>query len=214
MQGWLRRLPVYRQTIEAALAREGLPTGLVFVAMIESGFTSARAVQPGRGRLLAVPGRHRPRLRPGGQLLGGRAAGSGEELGGGGAVPGRPVRPLRQLGAGPGRLQRRLSRRADQRSSASTPTTSTPSRQLESGLPWETTEYVPKIFAAAIVERNRRCSASTDVVAEPPRELEPVTAPPGASFEAIARRLGCPRTSWSLLNAAYIRRRAPPDRRR
>ena len=49
MKGWLRRLPVYRAPIEAALAREGLPTGLVFVAMIESGFTSSALSSKGAG---------------------------------------------------------------------------------------------------------------------------------------------------------------------
>ena len=46
--------------------------------------------------------------------------------------------------------------------------------QLEAGLPWETTEYVPKVLAVAIVERNQSAFGFEDVPVEsaPPLRIE------------------------------------------
>jgi membrane-bound lytic murein transglycosylase D len=49
MRGWLRRLGTHRPVIEQVLVREGLPPGLIFVAMIESGFTSGALSSKGAG---------------------------------------------------------------------------------------------------------------------------------------------------------------------
>src|SRR2546421_1400127 len=62
MRGWLRRLEAHRATIEAALARERLPRGLIAVAMIESGFSAGAGASPGAGGLWAV----KPGEGPGG----------------------------------------------------------------------------------------------------------------------------------------------------
>jgi membrane-bound lytic murein transglycosylase D len=84
--------------------------------------------------------------------------------------------------------------------------------QLEAGLPWETTEYVPKVLAVAIVERNRAAFGLGDIPSTPPPQVEPVSVPPGISFDTIAGRLGMSDDELALLNPAYHRRRTPPDR--
>ncbi len=211
MKGWLRRLPVYRATIEAALAREGLPTGLVFVAMIESGFTSSALSSKGAGGFW--------------QFLAGIGRGYGLEV----SFWVDERRDLEKSSAAAALYLGDLYARfgswelalAGYNAGFHAVLTSVQRfntndfyslSMLESGLPWETTEYVPKIFAAAIVERNRAVFGFADVVPDPPRDLEPVTAPPGASFEAIARRLGMTEDEVALFNATYLRRRTPPDR--
>ena len=212
MKGWLRRLPRLPPDHRGRPGARGPAHRAGVRGDDRERLHPGGAVQPGRRRLLAVPGRHRPGLRAGGQLLGRRAARSGEELGRGGAVPGRSVRSLRQLGAGAGRLQRRFSRRADQR----------PAVQhqrllfaVHAGIRAALGDH--RVRPQDLRGGHRRAQPGGVRLRRRGRPIPRAiwnrcTAPPGASFEAIARRLGITEDELALFNAAYLRRRAPPDR--
>ncbi len=51
--------------------------------------------------------------------------------------------------------------------------------RLEAALPWETTLYVPKIVAAAIVARNLKTFGYGDAPVDPPLDGDEVAVPPG-----------------------------------
>jgi membrane-bound lytic murein transglycosylase D len=84
--------------------------------------------------------------------------------------------------------------------------------QVEAGLPWETTEYVPKAFAAAVVERNQAAFGFDPSAGERAPAVATVSAPPGVSFETLAARLGVRADELAQLNPVYLRKRTPPDR--
>jgi hypothetical protein len=79
-------------------------------------------------------------------------------------------------------------------------------------MPFETTEYVPKVFATAIVERNRAVFGFDPNDGEGPRDADVAVAPPAASFDLLAQRLGIRPEELAQLNPIYLRKRTPPDR--
>jgi membrane-bound lytic murein transglycosylase D len=82
----------------------------------------------------------------------------------------------------------------------------------ESGLPWESSIYVPKILAAAIVGTNAAAFGFGEVALDPPYVYEEVEAPPGTSFAALARAAGARVETIEALNPHLLRGRTPPDR--
>ncbi len=82
----------------------------------------------------------------------------------------------------------------------------------EAGLPWETTHYVPKILAAAIIGHNPSAFGFGEVVPDPPWEYETVQVPPGTALAAVARAAGARPEVIEALNPDLIRGRTPPDR--
>ena len=57
----------------------------------------------------------------------------------------------------------------------------------ESGLPWESSLYVPKILAAAIVGRNLGVFGFAEVTPDPPFAGDEVEVPAGTTLAAVAR---------------------------
>src|SRR6185369_11721248 len=82
----------------------------------------------------------------------------------------------------------------------------------ESGLPWESSIYVPKILAAAIVGHNLELFGFGDVTPDPPFVYDRVEAPAGTTFAAIARAAATRPEVIASLNAHLSRERTPPDR--
>jgi len=82
----------------------------------------------------------------------------------------------------------------------------------ESGLPWETTLYVPKILAAAIVGHNRAAFGFVDVASDPPWAYDTISVPAGTSFATLARAAGTSPEVIAALNPELMRDRVPPDR--
>jgi membrane-bound lytic murein transglycosylase D len=211
MQGWLRRLPAYRASMEEALARHGLPRGLVFVAMIESGFTAGAVSNKAaggfwqfipdvaRGYGLEVSFWVDERRDP--EKSTEAAALYLEDLYG---RFGSWELALAGYNAGVYAVLTSIARynTNDYLTLCS----------LEAGLPWETTEYVPKVLAVAIVERNQAAFGFTNLPTEVPRRSEQISVSGGISFEAIGNRLGVTADELAQLNPAYARRRTPPDR--
>ncbi len=82
--------------------------------------------------------------------------------------------------------------------------------RTEGTLPWETTLYVPKILAAAIVAHNLEAFGMADVALDPPVEFDEVTVPPGTSLALVAQAAGCAPHDVELLNPELRAARTPP----
>ncbi len=81
----------------------------------------------------------------------------------------------------------------------------------EDGLPWETTLYVPKAMAAAVVGENKKLFGYDDVVAEAPYAFDRVTVPSSMSVAAMAKAAGVSIAEISALNPELRRNRTPPE---
>jgi membrane-bound lytic murein transglycosylase D len=82
--------------------------------------------------------------------------------------------------------------------------------KLEGSLPWETTLYVPKILAAAIVAKNLGAFGFQDVVVEPSLEGEEVLVGPGTALATVAQACGTTPKEIEMLNPELRASRTPP----
>lgn len=82
--------------------------------------------------------------------------------------------------------------------------------KYESALPWETTLYVPKIMAAAIVGRNLEAFGYSAVVPESEVAIERVSVPSGVSLSLLAAQSSMPVQELERLNAHLRAKRTPP----
>jgi len=84
--------------------------------------------------------------------------------------------------------------------------------EIESGLPHQTTGYVPKIVAAAIVGRNPEVFGLADVDNVLAADtLVEVKVPPGTRIQDVAKAIDVDEDLLDEYNARYIRGRTPPD---
>lgn len=83
--------------------------------------------------------------------------------------------------------------------------------KLEGSLPWETTLYVPKILAAAVVSRNLAAFGFQDVVQEPALEGEEVMVAPGTALSSVAQACGATNDELKALNPELRAQRTPPS---
>jgi membrane-bound lytic murein transglycosylase D len=211
IRGWLRRMGAHRTIIEATLERQHLPKGLIYVAMIESGFSAGALSSKGAGGWW--------QFRP-------EAARSyGAEV----SFWVDERRDLEKSTLAAARYLEDLHRRFGTWELALAGYNAGPYAvsdsilryntndfwtlcAVEAGLPWETTEYVPKIFAVGIVDQNRRAFGFDDVVSDRAPEWDLVPAPGAISFDSLARRAGLTEADLAGWNPIYVRRRTPPDR--
>jgi membrane-bound lytic murein transglycosylase D len=82
--------------------------------------------------------------------------------------------------------------------------------KLEGSLPWETTLYVPKILAAAVVTKNLATFGFQDLVVEPSLEGEEVPVAPGVALATVAQACGTTAKDLELLNPELRASRTPP----
>jgi membrane-bound lytic murein transglycosylase D len=82
--------------------------------------------------------------------------------------------------------------------------------RLEGALPWETTLYVPKILALALVARNAAAFGFADVIPERPLEHETVIVPAATSLATVAKAAGVTLKDVELLNPQLRAGRTPP----
>lgn len=82
--------------------------------------------------------------------------------------------------------------------------------RLESGIPWETTLYVPKIFALAIVMNNRESFGLGKIQSDPPVSFDTILVEPATPLTEIARAAGCSVEEIEELNPAFLAGRLPP----
>jgi membrane-bound lytic murein transglycosylase D len=82
--------------------------------------------------------------------------------------------------------------------------------RYEAGIPWETTLYVPKILATAVMMNNRRAFGLDAVAADPAERFDVVVVGPSVPLAEIARVVGAPPASVEGLNPQYLAGRTPP----
>ena len=194
MRGWLRRLDTHREPMEGALARQGLPRGLVFVAMIESGFSAAALSNRGAGGFW--------------QFRADVARGYGLEV----SYWVDERRDLEKSTAAAAIYLGDLYHRFGTWELAlagynagfhavltavlrfNTNDFGTLS-QLEAGLPWETTEYVPKVMAVGLVESNRKVFGFEEGSPGRPGSRSRWRSPAACRSRRSRRARGCRSTS-------------------
>jgi membrane-bound lytic murein transglycosylase D len=82
--------------------------------------------------------------------------------------------------------------------------------RYEAGIPWETTLYVPKILATAIVMNNRRAFGLDNVTEDPAERFDVVVVGPSVSLSEIARAVGTTPSGLESLNPQFLAGRTPP----
>ncbi|HSC87215.1 MAG TPA: LysM peptidoglycan-binding domain-containing protein, partial [Polyangiaceae bacterium] len=82
--------------------------------------------------------------------------------------------------------------------------------RLEGGIPWETTLYVPKIFALAIVMNNREAFGLGRIPLDPPISFDTVLVEPATDISALARDAKLDKQALLDLNPALLADRLPP----
>ncbi|MBP9087855.1 MAG: transglycosylase SLT domain-containing protein [Kofleriaceae bacterium] len=83
--------------------------------------------------------------------------------------------------------------------------------EYENGLAWETTLYVPKAIAAAIIGHNRATFGFNKVTELPAENWQTVTLPTSVPLAVIARAVGAKLDEVKRLNPHLRRGRTPPS---
>jgi membrane-bound lytic murein transglycosylase D len=81
--------------------------------------------------------------------------------------------------------------------------------RFENGLPWETTLYVPKIIAVAVVARNPQTFGLDNIVPEGSLKGDTVDVPAGTELKAVANIAGCTIKELESLNPELRAGRTP-----
>ena len=83
--------------------------------------------------------------------------------------------------------------------------------ELEGGLPWETTLYVPKILALAVVMKNLELFGFKDLAKDAAIDGDDVTVPPQTLLATVAQAAGVPLKEIEVRNPELRAGRTPPD---
>ncbi|HVU49827.1 MAG TPA: LysM peptidoglycan-binding domain-containing protein [Polyangia bacterium] len=211
MANWLRRAGRFRALFEKTLERHGLPKSLLYVAMIESGFdTGARSRVGAGGVWQFMPGAARAYGLEVSYWLDGRCDPEKAADAAARYLKDLYVRfgswPLvfASYNAGYGAVLKSIT--------AYNTNDFWELVRHEAGLPWESSIYVPKIMAAAIVGTNAAAFGFGELTPDAPYAYETAEAPAGTSLAAIARAAGAHLEVIEALNPELVRDRTPPDR--
>lgn len=206
---WFRRSGRYRDNIKKVLRKKGLPEDLVWLAMIESGFEpSARSpvgavglwqFMPETGKIYGLQQDRWADMRMSLTVATEAAADfladlhrrfgswdlamAGYNMGYGGVLT----------------AVRRYNTNDFWTLS-----------KLEGSFPWETTLYVPKILAAAVVAHNMATFGFQDLVVDPPMDGEDVQVAPGTTLATVAQACGTTTKEVEALNPELRSSRTPP----
>jgi membrane-bound lytic murein transglycosylase D len=82
--------------------------------------------------------------------------------------------------------------------------------RTEGTLPWETTLYVPKIIACAVVAHNLATFGLGDLAVDGPVETDEVSVPPGTPLALVAQAAGCAPAEIEGDNPELRAARTPP----
>ena len=82
--------------------------------------------------------------------------------------------------------------------------------RIEGSMPWETTLYVPKIMAVAVVARNLAAFGFGGLVSEAAIDADEVRVLPGTQLAQVASAAGCTTHDLDLLNPELRASRTPP----
>lgn len=233
MTVWLARKPVYEPMIRSALTGQGLPSDLVYLALIESGFSStavsrSRAVgmwqfMRGTARQYGlkvdhwVDERRDPikATRAAAKYLsdltsrfgGSHYLAAAAYNGGGGTVS----RGLRKLGSGADEDYFDEDEVAQEL--ADDPTGDDRFFHLSDSryLRRETRDYVPKLIAATMIGKQPEKYGFPAMAVVDPYEVDSVPVTEPTSLEVVARVADLPVDAVAALNPHYIRRLTPPS---
>jgi membrane-bound lytic murein transglycosylase D len=211
MGNWLRKLGRYQATYDKVLAKEAVPRDLVYLSMIESGFEPGAVSRVGAGGLWQfMPGAARAYGLEVSHWVDARRDPERATVAAARYLKDLYVRfgswslAFAAYHAGYGAVLKSITR-----------FNTNDYWELcrhEAGLPWETTLYVPKILAAAIVGHNRQAFGFDDVPPDPPWSYETVEVPAGTTLATVAKAAGTRPDVIESLNAELVRGRTPPDR--
>lgn len=212
IRGWMRRAGRYEPSMAKALEAAEVPTGLVMVAMAESGFNptvrsrvgaaGAWQFMPGTGRVYGlaqdfwVDERHdveKSTLAAALYLKDLRVRFGSWEL------------ALAAFNAGYGLVMTTIERHNTNNYWSLC--------EIESGLPYATTNYVPKIVAAALVRENPEAFGvePEKIKALPEADWVEVRVQRSTSIDRLATLIDVEPAFLFELNAQLIRRRTPPS---
>ena len=209
MTAWLRRLGRYAPMIRRVLRAEGLPEDLVYVAMIESsydptarssvGATGLWQLMPRAGEIYGLEQNHWVDERRHPERSTRAAAAFFRDLN---RRFGDWDLVLAAYHMGYGALLQSIRKYNcnDYWQLA----------RIEAGLPYETTYYVPKILAAALVGRNPERFGFGAVAPEAERAAEVVEVPSSLDLATLARAAGTTRDEIATFNPHLLRGRTPP----
>ncbi|MCU0692927.1 MAG: transglycosylase SLT domain-containing protein [Polyangiaceae bacterium] len=82
--------------------------------------------------------------------------------------------------------------------------------RFEAGIPWETTLYVPKIIALAVVGKNPEVFGLAKLERNPPAEFDEIDVVPGVSLDAVAQAAQVDVVDVEQLNPQLLASRIPP----
>ncbi|HEY6728769.1 MAG TPA: LysM peptidoglycan-binding domain-containing protein [Polyangiaceae bacterium] len=82
--------------------------------------------------------------------------------------------------------------------------------RYEAGIPWETTLYVPKILAIAIVMNNKKAFGIDGVMPDPPERFDTLLVKPGQSLHDVAAAARVSSAELEQLNPQLLAGRTPP----
>ncbi len=209
IRGWMARRERWGELIRSTLRAEGLPEDILYVAMVESGFSAdarsdAGAVGPWQfvsatGAEYGLTQSHWIDLRRDPEASTRAAA--------------RYLRALHErfgtwelalaaYNMGYGALLRSM-RKYDTNDYWEL-------THLESALPFETSLYVAKIMACAIVGRNLSVFGFEELPMEAPMTWDDVEVPGGTALSVLARTAGTTVAELRRLNPGFRRDRVPP----
>lgn len=222
---WLQRMPRYEPMIRARLARQGLPGDLLYLALIESGFSNsatsrARAVgmwqfMPSTGRQYGLrvdrwvderrdpvkatdaAARHLDDLR---ERFGSLYLAAAAYNAGGGKVS----KGLRRLGDGP-----EEDAGEEDLTSDSTFFLLYDTRYLRR----ETKDYVPKLIAAALIAKEPEKYGFPRPAELPPFAYDSMVVPDATGLDVVARLAGTDVAVLRDLNPQFLRLITPPGAR-
>jgi membrane-bound lytic murein transglycosylase D len=225
---WLTRMPVYEPMVRERFASEGLPDDLVYLGLIESGFSNvavsrSRAVgmwqfMRGTGRWMGlridrwVDERRDPvkatdaaarylallTRQFGSHYLAAAAYNGG---------PGTVSRGLQRIDLGGGDAVAVEGEEEGDEYSDGDFFTLADSRYIRQ----ETKDYVPKLIAAALIARQPTVYGFEPVPEVAPFPRDSVLVPDMTGLDVIARLAGVPTAAIQELNPHYLRMVTPPD---
>ncbi len=206
---WHKRSGKYRATIQRALRKKGLPEDLALLAMIESGFDpSARSPVGALGLWQFMPetgkvyGLFQDRWADQRMSIEAASEAAADHLADLNRRFGSWELAMAAYNMGYGGLVQVIRRynTNDYWTLA----------KFEGALPWETTLYVPKIVAAALVSRNLAAFGFHETSVEPALEGEELSVPAGVALSAVAQACGVSTRDIEVLNPELRASRTPP----
>lgn len=232
MHVWLGRLPVYEPLIRATFARYGIPSDLLYLGLIESGYSNSAV---SRSRAVGMW----QFMLPTGKWMGLRVDRWVDERRDPVRATDAAARYLQKLAdqfgsyylaaaaynGGPGTVSRGLDRldlstaRAEGDGSEVVEEeeleytdehffTLADSRYIRQ----ETKDYVPKLIAAALIARDPMAYGFDPVPEAPPFPTDSIVVPDATGLDVLARLADVPLAALVALNPHYLRKMTPPGK--